>query len=270
MTTSVTAGDLTRLIERYVEDYPTTAEERNIWRTPLVATARADGRFDILPEIAADNHSLPRDLLATAKSVLVFFVPFVKELAKENHKGDIPCRNWGLAYQSTNALINSLCEELRLYLANNGYRSALIPATHNFDRKTLMSRWSHKHLGYIAGLGRFGVNAQFITPSGCAGRLGSLVTEAELGDNPLVSAKELCLHKNSHTCLACVKRCPVEAVAATTGIDRQKCWARLNYTLRETTELAGLDPSTDVCGKCQVLVPCSLGIPPVRRLTPPS
>ncbi len=201
------------------------------WRKPLAAFAVADDRFRILPEIAAPDHALPEELLPGGRTVIVFFVPFNKALAKENHNGARPCRNWGLAYQATNTLINRLCEHLQQFLEGRGYACALVPATHNFDHEKLMARWSHKHLGYIAGLGRFGVNAQFITPSGCAGRLGSLVTAADLGDSPLVQEKELCLYKNGQNCLMCVKRCPVEALSPETGIDRKKCWERLKENL---------------------------------------
>lgn len=261
MALSCAYNDLKSLIEKYVQDYPLASGQKNIWRVPLLATAGADERFDILPKIAAGDHCLPKDLLSTGKSVVVFFVPFIRELAEENHHGKIPCRNWGLAYEATNDLINSLCGKIRDFFKEAGYDSALVPATHNFDPVKLMARWSHKHIGYIAGLGRFGVNAQFITPSGCAGRLGSLVTEADLGDHSLVSEKELCLHKNGHKCLSCVRRCPVGAVSPNKGTDRKKCWDRLQSNHHETQELAGLQQTTDVCGKCQVLVPCSLGIP---------
>ena len=263
MKKSVTPNDLSELIEEYVAEYSKKTGERHIWRKPLLATAVADDRFDVLPRIAAEDHLLPRELLPSAKSVVVFFVPFVKELAVENHKGEIPCRNWGLAYESTNRLINSLCERIRRYLEDRGYRAELTPATHNFDTVKLVSRWSHKHLGYIAGLGRFGVNAQFITPSGCAGRMGSLVTDAELGDSPLVGERELCLHKNGQKCLVCVERCPVGAVSES-GIDRTLCWERLNSNIIGTDELAGLENSTHVCGKCQVMVPCSLSAPKMK------
>ena len=260
MNKPATPNDLRILIEDYVTAYPQKTGERNIWRKPLLATANADDRFDILPRIAAEDHVLPRDLLSSAKSVVVFFVPFVKELAVENHKGEIPCRNWGLAYESTNRLINSVCEYIQHHLEDRGYKAELTPATHNFDHVKLVSRWSHKHLGYLTGLGRFGVNAQLITPSGCAGRLGSLVTDAVFGNSPLVEKKELCLHKNGFQCLVCVKRCPVEAVSES-GIDRNLCWERLKSNLVQTEELAGLENTTHVCGKCQVLVPCSLRAP---------
>jgi epoxyqueuosine reductase QueG len=265
----ITPNDLRNSVEDYVTAYSKTIGGKNIWRQPLLATAKADDRFDVLPRIVAEDHALPQDLLPSAKSVVVFFVPFTKALAVENHKGESPCenhkgespcRNWGLAYESTNRLINSLCEHLGFYFDGKGYKARLTPATHNFDPVRLVSRWSHKHLGYIAGLGRFGVNAQFITPSGCAGRLGSLVTDADLGDSPLVEKKELCLYKNGRECLVCVKRCPVDAVSEE-GINRKLCWERLNFNIRHTEELAGLEKTTHVCGKCQVLVPCSLRIP---------
>jgi epoxyqueuosine reductase QueG len=260
MTTTISIDALRWEVEAYVAAYPQKIGAPAIWRTPLMASARADARFDILPQIAADDHSLPRELLPGARSVVVLFIPFHKALAKANHKGEVPCRDWGLAYESTNRLINALCGHLKIRLEEKGFAAELTPATHNFDPRRLMARWSHKHLGHIAGLGRLGVNAQFITPKGCAGRLGSLVTTADLGDHPLVLEAELCLHKRGKPCLVCVKRCPVAAVSET-GIDRRRCWARLNQNLRESEQLAGLDRQTHVCGKCQVLVPCSLKIP---------
>ncbi|MCP4024423.1 MAG: epoxyqueuosine reductase, partial [Desulfobacteraceae bacterium] len=232
-------------------------------RTPLLATARADKRFEILPRIAAPDHALPQDLLPTVKSVVSFFIPLSKEIAKENHKGEFPSRSWGKTYEATNKLIENFCRHIKEYLSGKGYETALTPATHNFDPKKLVSQWSHKHLGYICGIGRFGVNAQLITPSGCAGRYGSLVTNAPLEDSPLVTEKELCLYKNGHKCLVCAKRCPVKAVRPDDVIDRQRCWKRLNYNRDETDILKGLEKTTHVCGKCQVVVPCSFKIPQV-------
>ncbi|MCP4670325.1 MAG: epoxyqueuosine reductase [Desulfobacula sp.] len=263
MNKTITANDLRTLIENYVRSYPEKTKDHNMWRKPLLATAIADSRFDILPQIAADNHVLPQDLLPSAKSVVVFFVPFIKELAVENHKGETPCRNWGVTYESTNRLINSMCEHIQHNLENQGYKAQSTPATHNFDHVKLAAQWSHKHLGYLTGLGRFGVNAQFITPSGCAGRLGSLVTDAKLGDSSLVGDKELCLHKNGNKCLVCIKRCPVGAVSES-GIDRKLCWERLKSNIATQKELAGLETSTHVCGKCQVFVPCSMGAPKLK------
>ena len=260
MTLPITTASLRQCLETFVSAREQAAGQTTLWRKPLLATARVDERFHILRRVAAHDHALPGDLLASARTVVVFFIPFSKAVAVENHKGTFPCRNWGLAYEATNRLIESGCAHLRDVLGQAGFAAALTPATHNFDHTRLVSRWSHKHLGYLAGLGRFGVNAQLITPAGCTGRLGSLVTDADLGDSPLVDDRELCLHKNGHACLICVKRCPVGAVS-TDGIDRQACWTRLQANRRELQALAGLGEATHVCGKCQVVVPCSLGIP---------
>ena len=143
-------SELRALIEDYVSTYPAKTGEANVWRKPLLATAQADARFNILPRIAAEDHALPQDLLPSARSVVVFFVPFVKALAVENHKGEFPCRNWEITYASTNQLINSVCEHIQHYLEEQGYKATLTPATHNFDQEKLVSRWSHKHLGYIS------------------------------------------------------------------------------------------------------------------------
>ena len=82
MTPSVTSGDLSKFINNYVAQYPEITDQKNLWRPPLSVTAKADRRFDILPEIAADDHALPKDLLVTGRSVVVFFIPFIKELAE--------------------------------------------------------------------------------------------------------------------------------------------------------------------------------------------
>ncbi|MEW6267554.1 MAG: epoxyqueuosine reductase [Thermodesulfobacteriota bacterium] len=259
MKTQLSIDELRRQLTRYVKDYPQTFKERDWWRPPLLATARADERFEILPRVAADNHWLPKDLMASARTVVVFFIPFKAELAEENHPGKFPCPNWGIAYEVTNQLIEKACAHLRGVLAEYGYEAVLTPATENFDKERLVARWSHKHLGYVAGLGRFGVNAQFITPSGCAGRMGSLVTDADVGDHPLVAQAELCLHKVGRECLQCVVRCPVKAVSIE-GVDRHRCNKRLDFNWKNRIKL-GLGERSHGCAKCQVNLPCSLTDP---------
>ncbi len=252
----VKADDLRGLVESFVSAYPSEANIQNWWRKPLLATAKADERFKILPKIASDDHVLPWDLLPSAKTVIVFFIPFVKELVDENSPGEFPCRNWGVAYEGTNTLIGTLSERIKDYLTEQGYNSVLTPATHNFDAVKLVAKWSHKHLAHISGLGRFGVNTQMITPSGCTGRLGSLVTEADMGDSSLVESEELCLHTADQECLKCLNRCPINALKED-GFDRHRCYERLQFNLNHRKSFAGLKDTTHVCGKCVVNVPCS-------------
>ncbi len=260
MTTTLTVDELKKFAETFVAQEPGRLGADSWWQTPLLATATVDSRFDQLPRIAADDHMLPKDLLPGARSVIVFYIPFKKELVKENRKGNRPCRNWGLAYVQTNDLIGRLTRALGDQLAEKGFKSGLTPATHNFDEAKLMARWSHKHLGHLAGLGRFGVHHMLITPAGCTGRLGSLVSEADLGDHALIETQEACLFKAGKECGQCIKACPVEALSEE-GFERRLCWDRLNENRRVLAYFDDLPESTDVCGKCVALMPCSFKNP---------
>ena len=260
MSKTISVEELRKFSEKFVELQPERAGADDWWQTPLLAAAPVDSRFDQLPRIAADNHIHPLDLLATAKSMIVFFIPFKKELVKENRKGDRPCRNWGLAYVQTNELIGRLSQALGDLLAEHGFKSGLTPATHNFDEVKLMARWSHKHLAHLVNLGRFGVHHMLITPVGCTGRLGSLVSEADLGEHPLIETREACLLKAGKECGQCIKSCPVEALSQD-DFERRRCWDRLNENRRILNYFSDLPETTHVCGKCAALMPCSFKNP---------
>lgn len=253
-------GVLRKLAADFVETQPACTGTEGFWQAPLLASAPIDGRFDILQQIAFKEHLHPCDLLATAKSLLAFFVPFKRALIKENKKGDRPCFNWGLAYVQTNDLIGRLSLALQDLLADRGFKAALTPATHNFDENVLMARWSHKHLAFLANLGRFGTHHMLITPAGCAGRLGSLVTEADLGDNPIIETDQACLLKAGKKCGKCIEACPVDALSEN-GFERRRCWNRLNENRKALDYFSDLPDSTHVCGKCAALMPCSFSNP---------
>lgn len=260
-----TFSELRQLAEDLVGAEPARLGTEGWWRPPLLATAPIDSRFDLLRRIAADNHLHPQDLLSTARSVIVFFIPFKKTLVRENREGDRPCRNWGLAYVQTNDLIGRMCTALAASLEARGFACALTPATHNFDEIRLMAPWSHKHLGYLANLGRFGTHRMLITPAGCTGRLGSLVTEAELGDHPAIQTREACLIKVGKACGKCLAACPVEALKVD-DFERRVCWERLKENRAALPDFADLPMTTHVCGKCAAMMPCSF-TNPVASLT---
>jgi epoxyqueuosine reductase QueG len=251
---------LRKFTEHCVADEPGRLGTAGWWQTPSMVAAAIDGRFEQLPRIAADDHFHPRDLLPTAKSVIVFFIPFKKELVKENEAGHRPCRNWGVAYVQTNDLIDRLSRAISDELAAQGFKSGLTPATHNFDEARLIARWSHKHLGHLAGMGRFGIHNMLITPRGCAGRLGSLVTEAAIGDHPLMAGDEACLLRAGKECGKCMPACPVNALSEQ-EFDRRGCWDRLNENRKVLDYFSDLPESTDVCGKCAAVMPCSFTNP---------
>ena len=259
----VTIDELRKFALKYVSDEPGRLGTEGWWQTPLLTAAPVDARFDQLPRIAADDHLHPRDLLPTAKSVIVFYLPFKKELVKANQKGAYPCRQWGVAYVQTNGLIERLGQALSDFLLQYGYRCGLTPATRNFNEDQLMARWSHKHLAHLLNLGRFGVNHLLITPVGCTGRLGSFVSEVELGAHPLIETDEACLLKAGQECGKCMAACPVDALARD-GFDRRRCWDRLIENRRGLDYFSDLPESTHVCGKCAALMPCSFTNPVVN------
>jgi len=156
-----------------------------------------------------------------------------------------------MAYVETNALLGRIGTCLIEALAERGIRAAAEPPTHNFDPVTLVSHWSHKSVAVIAGLGSFGLHQMVITDSGCAGRFGSLVLDAELPVSNFES-RERCLYYHDGSCLECIQRCPAEALDAVYPFNRQRCYQHLLGVAKVYEDLG----KADVCGKCAI-GPCA-------------
>lgn len=216
-----------------------------------IASAR-DPLFERYKEIIHMRHALPQELLAGARSVIVFYIPFEKGLHKTNFSTDPYCsRKWAVAYVETNQLLADVTVYLKTELETRGHKAALVPPTHNFNKKTLLSDWSHRHAAFSAGLGRLGHHNLLITEKGCTGRLGSLVTDLVLEPSQKPD-KEYCLHKAGHTCLKCVERCRFKALFSD-RYDRLACHRQCRLNDRKHAGL-GL---TEICAKCTAMVPCS-------------
>jgi len=231
------------------------AVHRTRYRAPLLAFARADDvQFEELARLIP-GHLRPRDLLPGARSVCAFFLPFDSEVVHSNQPGKRgsawASEAWARAYVETNALLSEICVQLGESLALRGIRAAWEPPTHNFDSQTLVSAWSHKSVAAVARLGVFGHHQMLITRAGCAGRLCSIVLDADPPPLPgdVVREKTLCQYDQG--CRACVRRCPAGALTEA-GLDRQACYARcLENETRFAQWLA------DVCGKCAT-GPCAV------------
>lgn len=250
---AVDSMELAEFITTIIQHEVTEAGTITGYREPLIGFAAADDpRFAGLRRVVEPAHMLPHDLLPGARAVVSFFLPFAYWVIEANarHKQEV-AREWAEAYVETNALIGRITAHLIQSLAKRRVRAAAEPATHNFDPVSLVSRWSHKSVAVIAGLGSFGLHRMVITDSGCAGRFGSLVIDAEL---PVTSAqpKERCLYFHDGSCLECVLRCPVNALDENGRLNKQRCNQRLLRVAQEYAYLA----LADVCGKCAI-GPCA-------------
>lgn len=238
-------------ITSFAASYPHA--DQTGWKEPLVAYARADDPlFARLKEIVSPTHALPCDLLEEAETVITYFLPFHDQVTESNIKGRYSSKTWALSYLETNKLIADLNRHLQELLMEKGYKAVYVPATHNFDPKTLLSDWSHRSAAFIAGLGTFGLNRMLITEKGCCGRIGSLFTDLKLkpGKRP---GGEYCLHKAGGSCGRCTKMC-VNSALKIEAYDRHKCH---EMCLLNAKRFSDLESIADVCGKCLVGVPCS-------------
>lgn len=241
-----------KFIEALIFETVSEAKGKTSYRKPLVGFARADDPlFNELKTAVGPGHLSPADILPEAATVAAFFVPFQKELVETNRRDAYVSREWAEAYIETNSLISLCCERLGEELAARGVKAAWQQPTHNFDPEKLVSFWSHKHVGYICGLGTFGLHHMLITPYGCAGRLGSLVIDRPLAPDPRPESY-YCIYHRQGQCLACVKKCPTGALTPE-GLDKHKCYGHLLEVDAYYDDL-GL---CDVCGRCAT-GPCAV------------
>jgi len=244
--------NMEQLITQYIKEYSSRKQNKNIWREPIVSFANTnDGMFIELKEIVSPTHLLPKDILEGAETVIAYFLPFDKSVINSNINGKYSSKEWAKAYIETNELIYNLNKFIKEKLEELNYKASNIPATHNFDEYSLISDWSHRHVGYIAGLGTFGLNNMLITEKGCCGRVGSIVTNLKI-ESTKRNDIENCLYKNKGICKTCVNRCVNNALEVD-SFDRDRCYEMLLDNDKAHSDLG----FADVCGKCCVDLPCS-------------
>ena len=152
-------SEIIKTIRSTISNYENINQLNNMWREPIIEIISAENeKFLELKQIVSVEHFLPYDILPGAKSIIVFFIPFEENIVKSNIKGTMASKEWVVAYIKTNDLIKVINDNIEELMKNNGCKTGKIPATHNFNEKTLISNWSHRHLAYIAGIGTFGIN----------------------------------------------------------------------------------------------------------------
>ncbi len=237
-----------------------------IFEKPLFAFGSADDNmFSKLksPEAVGPHFILPKEWLPGAKTVISFFLPFTDRVIESNIC-DIkrPSLEWHHARIEGQACLNQLTLSLKSMLEESGAK-AVIP---NLDerfwssfeesevdgtiRPAFSSVWSERHVGFVCGLGTFGLSKNLITERGTCGRFGSFVTNAVF---PTDVRRYTIINEYCTDCGLCVGNCPANAISTEEGKNHEKC---LKYLVRISEE-----NRMNGCGKCQVSVPCTRQIP---------
>ncbi len=230
-----------------------------IYDSVIVAFAAADDPlFEKLkePGVIGPDHLSPPQWLASARSVISYFLPFTKEIRQSNRHPGLPSEEW-VSARIDGEEFNRAVRKSLLSLVEKLNGQGVAPALESrFKVKGVTSNWSERHAAYIAGLGTFGLHSHLITAKGCAGRLGSVITSLELAPTarPYNDLHEYCLWFTNGTCGDCIERCPSEALTFE-GKDKHACESYLN------TEIMPRYKPRYGCAKCQIAVPCEDNIP---------
>lgn len=240
---------LENVLWEFINKYCQQNAIRNVWQCPVMKFASAaNPLFAELKTLIVHNHYLPSDYLPNANTVISYFLPFVRRVGQSN-LGERPCSAlWAEAYIHANAMAVELNGHLVDTLRAQRVEACIPSDVGMISNELPKSRWSQRHVAYIAGHGTFGLNNMLISDEGSVGRYYSLITSLEVPADRLVH-DERCLYKKSGTCKLCVQRCFAGALTEN-GFDRGKC-------LEQCMKNDALYRGADVCGKCVVELPCS-------------
>lgn len=234
-----------------------------LYTRPVFAVADAgDPMFAALkkPEVVGEGHYLPSDWLPGAATVLTCFLPFSDRVIAANAAEPVlPADEWLHGRIEGQEMLIAFAAHAADVLKEAGY-AAVAPVDEGLTEFALRRmNWSERHVGFIAGLGSFGMSKSFIARDGAgiAGRLTSVVTTAPLPVTPRPSDDPYYLCKR---CGKCAANCPVHAIDPSRPMHEAKdhvpCAAFCHDHAREFTLPSGGKKLRYGCGKCQVNVPC--------------
>ncbi len=265
-----------RLVIGHGDNWSETLSER-YFDEPVVNFASADDPlFEELKSIIGPWHRTPREAFEAAHgedswrggTVISWVMPWSKGLRDSNRPcKERPSPEWTLAYYLSSKTLQkqvraALLDELAGY-GHRGVAPADAPWFSIVDTPTgKSSTWSERHVGYVAGLGTFGLSDAFISEKGTAIVLNSVVTDAVLPPDSRIAAHHQanCLFYATDRCGACIKRCPVDAISRS-GHDKNRCmvYAYGPESIQLATERGVQGPAG--CALCQVGVPCEFKNP---------
>jgi len=212
------AERLTKIVKDEVKHH----RESELYREPLLGLASAESPlYDELDALIGVPQMHPKEMLQGAKTVMVYFLPFSEKIVNSIRQDKKIVQEWSHCYTVTNKLLEHITQRLLKECRDLGINAVAEPPIGNYDEVELTAVCAHKSSAVIAGLGTFGLNRLLITKAGTAGRLGSVVMNADIPptERPAIS---YCLYDQSGTCRVCAQRCPSGALT-TQGFDRFRC-----------------------------------------------
>jgi epoxyqueuosine reductase len=238
---------------------------------PLVNFASADDPlFEDLKRIVGPWHRTPKEAFEAGHgsgswrggTVVSWVMPWSEGLRDSNRAcSERPSVDWTVAYSIAKPMQKKVRGALLAELTRRGHSGVAPSDAEWFEivdaAEGKSSSWSERHVGYIAGLGSFGLNRGFISEKGMAVALSSVVIDAILPADARVADghQANCLFFAQGRCGACIKRCPVGAISRD-GHDKNLCMVH-GYgpeAVKLAAERGVQGPAG--CALCQVGVPC--------------
>ena len=261
-------------------EYPFPGEV--IFGEPLVGFVRGnDPIFEQFKKIIGPHHFTPWEMMSWQArkngveppapediSVVSFVLPLSGETVRSNRDGsEWPSERWAQTRLLGEIFSQTFVREIITDLMSRGILAIAPDVTPLFNKKRYpsvgwASPWSHRHIAYAAGLGTFGMHDFLITEKGVAHRLGSLVVQSRLAPNrPRPDdIHAFCRHYRGQPCLRCMQRCPVGAITAGKGHDKEACSRHVADSLKYCNRHYHI--FIYGCGLCATGVPCESEIPP--------
>ncbi|QOX63354.1 epoxyqueuosine reductase [Anoxybacterium hadale] len=250
-----------------------------MWDRPLIGFARGDDPyFEFLKQHIGSFHWSPKEafqlkypesILQSSLSVVSMAFPQTMETkAAQARETTVPAREWIVSRGEWEPLMKEFNGKLTKRLEDLGIRSVSIDLLPEFSTVRtshlgIASKWSHRHIAYISGLGTFGLSEGLITEKGKAVRFTSLIVEGNLNptERAYLSPYEWCLFYKDGSCGACMRRCPTNAIAQE-GHDKDLCDAYEEF-FGENLWPQDIERGDYIlgCGLCQAGVPCQHGRP---------
>lgn len=147
-------------------------------------------------------------------------------------------------YRQLNHALDKAALELAFFLDAAGFQALPLPASQTLDAHDRIAHASHRHFGYLAGLGWHGRNNLLVHPRlGAAWRLVTVLTDAPLECGMPMPSR-------CGSCRACQTACPAGAIAEdVTGFDLEACHKKLSE-FRNIPRLG-----QRICGVCVKVCP---------------